>query len=873
MRGEGLTTEQAARSREAHGSNALSRRPTRGFWHRFLSNFGDPIIRILLIALGINVVLLFRQCDWYESAGIALAVLVATLVSTLSEQGSEAAFAKIQEEAERTVCRGWRDGRLRELSVNEVVVGDHIHLQAGEGIPADGKLVRGELRVNQSALNGESREVLCRAGATGEGSALLRGAVVCGGEGVLLVERVGDATLYGRLAGEVQSETRESPLKLRLGKLAKQLSRIGYGAAVLVGLADLFHSLVMDNSFSLPAIAAACADLPALFGHLLHAVTLAITVVVVAVPEGLPMMITVVLSANMRRMLKDHVLVRKLVGVETSGSLTILFTDKTGTLTRGEPEVCTVVTGDGSRFDGRESLKGHCPALWRHIARGCCDNNESRRSGERVLGGNATDRALLRFGGRMGAAEGTHIPFDSARKWAATYLPEKGVWLVKGAPEQLLSRCRWHLDERGELRPLTDPTPIRRALSEMTGRAMRVLALAECTTPVVAGEALPELTLTALLGLRDDLRREAPEAVAALRQAGVQTVMVTGDNPDTAAAIAREAGLLLPGEEREGILTADALQRLSDEQLAARLPTLRVVARAVPTDKSRLVRVAQSRGLVVGMTGDGVNDAPALKVADVGFAMGSGTAVAKEAGDIVILDDNIASIVRAVLYGRTIFKSIRKFLVFQLTMNLCAVGVSVIGPFIGVDTPVTVMQMLWINLIMDTLAGLAFAGEPPLPEYLAEPPKSREEPVLTGDMLAQIGSMGLYTIGLCTVFLRHPVMRELFTAGARPVSFLTGFFALFIFCGIANSFNARTPRLNLTAHLRQNAAFVLIMLAVSGIQLLLMYFGGNLFRTAPLTGSQLVRIGLLAATVWPADLLRKLIFSRRRKKKPCGQMR
>ncbi len=863
MQREGLTAAEAARSREIHGSNALTRRPGRGFWRSFLSNFGDPIIRILLIALGVNVVLLFRQCDWYESAGIALAVLVATLVSTLSERGSEAAFAKIQEEAARTVCRCWRDGRLQELPVAEVVVGDRIHLQAGEGVPADGRLVRGELRVNQSALNGESREVLRRGGATGEESTLLRGAVVCGGEGVLEVERVGDATLYGHMAREMQTETRESPLKLRLAGLAKQLSRLGYGAAVLVGLADLFHSLVMDNGFDPAAISAACADIPALLGHLLHAVTLAITVVVVAVPEGLPMMITVVLSANMRRMLKSQVLVRKLVGVETSGSLNLLFTDKTGTLTRGEPEVCMAVTGDGHRFEGREALRVGSPALWRHFARGCCDNNESRRSGERVLGGNATDRALLRFGGRMGG-EGERIPFDSTRKWAATRLPGGDGWLIKGAPERLLPRCRWYVDETGQTRPLTDTAPLQKALAAMTGRAMRVLALAECGGTITAKGPLPELTLTGLLGLRDDLRPEAKPAVASLRQAGIQTVMVTGDSRDTAVAIAREAGLIQPGEETAGVLTAAELCALTDEQLAARLPALRVVARAVPTDKSRLVRVAQGQGLVVGMTGDGVNDAPALKVADVGFAMGSGTAVAKEAGDIVILDDNIASIVRAVLYGRTIFKSIRKFLVFQLTMNLCAVGVSVIGPFIGVETPVTVMQMLWINLIMDTLAGLAFAGEPPLPEYLAEPPKSREEPVLTGEMLGQIGGMGLYTVGLCVVFLRHPALRALFAAGTKPVSFLTGFFALFIFCGIFNSFNARTHRLDLTAHLRKNPGFVLIMVAVAAVQLLMVYFGGSLFRTAPLTATQLWRVGLLAATVWPADLLRKLFIGHRR---------
>ena len=375
---------------------------------------------------------------------------------------------------------------------------------------------------------------------------------------------------------------------------------------------------------------------------------------------------------------------------------------------------------------------------------------------------------------------------------------------------------------------------------------------------------LPELTLVALLGLRDDLRPEAKPAVAALRRAGIQTVMVTGDSRETACAIAREAGVLLSGEEDTGVITAAELERLSDDALRARLPALRVVARAVPTDKSRLIRVSQQAGLVVGMTGDGVNDAPALKVADVGFAMGSGTVVAREAGDIVILDDNIASIVRAVLYGRTIFKSIRKFLVFQLTMNLCAVGVSLIGPFIGIDTPVTVIQMLWINLIMDALAGLAFAGEPPLPEYLrgaAQIPRGAGADRRHARPDRRHGAVSPSDCVPC--FLAHPAVRGMFGGCDRPVAFLTGFFALFIFCGICNSFNARTDRLNPTAHLRKNPAFVWIMAAVSVIQLLMIYFGGSMFRTAPLRAGELFRVFLLAATVWPADLLRKLLCGRK----------
>ena len=334
-------------------------------------------------------------------------------------------------------------------------------------------------------------------------------------------------------------------------------------------------------------------------------------------------------------------------------------------------------------------------------------------------------------------------------------------------------------------------------------------------------------------------------------------MMITGDNRDTAVAVAQAAGILREGE-KGAVVTGEELAHMSDDALRERLPSLRVVARAVPTDKSRLVRLAQEVGMVAGMTGDGVNDAPALKKADVGFAMGSGTEVAKEAGDIVILDDNIASIGKAILYGRTIFKSIRKFIIFQLTMNFCAVGVSVLGPFLGVDMPVTVIQMLWVNIIMDTLAGLAFAGEAPLAEYMRERPKRREEPVLNRYMLSQIIGMGLFTVGLCVFFLKAPFVKTLFRAHPSDLYFLTGFFTLFILCGVFNCFSARTHRLNLLSHLAGNRLFLVIIAAVIAVQLLLIYCGGTMFRTAGLLPGELRVVFLMAFLVIPADLVRKV---------------
>ena len=878
--GAGLTAAQAEQSRREHGSNQLTQKKRRGFFRQFLESFGDPIIKVLLAALAVNVIFLFRHFDWFETAGIAIAIFLATFVSTLSEYGSESAFVKLQEDAQRVLCRVRRDGRVIELPVSEIVVGDVVLLQAGERIPADGVMLTGALHVDQSALNGESKEAAKAPGPERGDAAdflspvrLFRGSVVCSGEGEMLVRTVGDATFYGRLAREVQEETRESPLKVRLGSLAHTISKIGYVAAGLVAVADLFHSLMIDNGMNIARMGQWIAANPAgLLEHALHALTLAITVVVVAVPEGLPMMITVVLSSNMRRMLKDHVLVRKLVGIETSGSLNILFTDKTGTLTRGKLEVVRFLTGNGDEYKKAADLRRKKP-LWELVELSCVQNSGSVWSDGKALGGNATDRALLEYAvagaGKLSPTgelrKGESVPFDSKNKFSAVTLRGgRELTLVKGAPEKLLPHCTRYYDEKGRICPLPSRLFLEEKLKEMTGHAMRMLCLAVSETPVTESGNFSGLILLGLAGIRDEVRPEARAAVRQVREAGVQLVMITGDNRETAAAIAREAGLLdsAPGKQTppRAVLTSAELNAMGDEEVKRLLPSLRVVARALPNDKSRLVRLAQELNLVAGMTGDGINDAPALKKADVGFAMGSGTEVAKEAGDIVILDDNIASIAKAILYGRTIFKSIRKFIIFQLTMNLCAVGVSIIGPFIGIDTPVTVIQMLWINIIMDTLAGLAFAGEPPLEEYMHEPPKRRDEPVLNRYMLSQIVCMGLFTIGLCVVFLKAPIFKTWFRYAGDPIYLMTAFFALFIFSGIFNSFNARTHRINLCSHLFGNLSFVGIMTAVALVQLLLIYFGGSLFRTAGLQLWELRRVMALAFLVVPADMIRKLVM-------------
>ncbi len=843
----GLSTQEVLRSRREHGSNALEQQARSGFWNKVLSGFGDPIIRILLIALAINALFLLRGAPWFETAGIAAAVFLATFLSALSEYGSDAAFQRMQEEAARMQARVRRDGVLQSVAVEELVVGDRVLLQSGERIPADGWLLCGELQADLSALTGESREIWLRP----DDPKLLRGSVILSGEGEMEVTAVGKDTTYGSMASQVQEETRDSPLHLRLEHLAGVISRLGIAAAALVAGSDLFLSFFVQNGLQQP--------LGEQLSHVLHAVTLAVTVIVVAVPEGLPMMITVVLSANVVRMMRGHVLVRRLTGIETAGSLNILFTDKTGTLTSGRMTADAFLCGDGTRIDGVAALQTGAPALFGLV---CADgryNTAAAVSGDQVVGGNATDRAMLQavlpmIAGMPQEQTAQRIAFDSEKKYAAIRLTGRALTLVRGAPEILLPRCTHCLLPDG-----TTGVFERRRLQENIAREAanggRVLLLA--TTQLSVEHGLPDgLMLTAAVVLRDPLRRETAPAVRQLEQAGIRLVMLTGDSVDTAKAIARQAGLLKT--EQDGVYDHRQLAAMSDEELLQALPRLRVVARAMPQDKTRLVAAAQARGLVTGMTGDGVNDAPALRLADIGFAMGSGTEVAQEAGDIVIADDNLASIARAVLYGRTIFKSIRKFLVFQLTMNVCAVGVSIAGPLIGIDTPVTVMQMLWINLIMDTLAGLAFSGEPPLEEYMQEPPKQRDEPVLNQYMTGQIASTGAFTVLLCVLFLWLPPVRAWMDYTVEPVRLLTAFFALFIFSGVFNAFNARTHRLNLLAHINKNPMFVLIMGMVIAVQVVILYFGGSLFRTVPLTPSELAVTAGLAFLVIPADWVRRM---------------
>ena len=866
--GGGLSAREVIESRERHGTNRLTEKKRRGFLLRFLSGFSDPIIRVLLASVLVEVIFTFRHCNLFEVGGILLAVLVSSLVSTASEYGSERAFAKLSGAAGGGDVTVVREGRRLSLPAGEIVVGDLLLLRVGERIPADCVLLSGEVTLDLSALNGESREVGKTPGSfSGEWSLddphqLFSGATVTGGEGVARVGRVGDATLYGSLASELQLETRISPLKLRLSRLARQISRIGYFSAGLIAFCYLFRAIVVGGNFSAAGMGALLSDPTFLTRTLIRALTLSITVIVVAVPEGLPMMITVVLSSNMRRMMRDHVLVKKLVGIETAGSMNVLFTDKTGTLTEGKMKLSRILTSDGAERRVGE-VRRDCPAVARVLSLSARFNREGVLSPGVGAIGNATERAaaeaFLSDGVPRGVRAVGFVPFSSASKFSAVALtgPAPAV-LVKGAPDYLLPRATKILLPDGSEAPLDGAgrAKIDAAIFSAASRGSRVLAVLMAERLSDALDGMGELTLVACLSLLDRVRRDAAKTVGTLRRAGVRVVMVTGDNAGTAAAVAGECDLF---RRDAGDLLFDAaeLRDLPDGEVIRLLPRLSVVCRAVPSDKSRLVRLSQEAGLVVGMTGDGINDAPALRLSDVGFSMGSGTDVAKEAGDVVLLDDSITSVANTVLFGRTIFASIRKFITFQLMMNLAAVGVSLFGQLFGLPTPITVVQMLWVNLIMDTLGGLMFAGEAPLASSMRKKPKRRDEPILTRGMIGQIAVTGGYTLLLSVGFLVLPVFRRAFGFASDPVGFLTAFFVLFIFAGLFNCVNARTERLRLFSGILRNRFFLPLIALISAIQLLMVYRGGELFRTVPLAPSLLLRVVLLASTVIPADLIRK----------------
>lgn len=842
---KGLTQAEVIRSRSIHGENCLVKEKRTGLIGKLLENLNDPIIKVLLIAVFLQIAVTFPRCNWLESGGIIVAVMIATAVSTLSEYGSEKAFEKMAQENRNVKAKVIRGGEEIEIPANEVVVGDIMLLTAGDLVMADCMMRSGEISVDQSALNGESTEVFKRVSRSKKEGLLadnkvFRGSIVTVGAGYAEVFAVGDKTYYGGVARDVQIETRESPLKHRLSKLASVISKIGYIMAAIVGLTYLFFEIFVDNAFDKEAILSVFRSPTDIISLLVKSLTLMITVVVVAVPEGLPMMITVVLSANMKRMLKDGIMVKKLVGIETAGSMNILFTDKTGTVTTGISTVDRIVT-PSSEYITPSALRQN-GFVYGAFVSSAFSVSEARA--------NSTDKALQRFFDGENAEMEEIIsatPFSSEKKYSSVTL-SNGKTLMKGAPEYLISICS-HVREDADKRPINKSELLEKYKSYAYAGG-RVIALA-------VSEGEEEFGFVGFAVLKDKIRSGVKKAVETIRSAGVQVVMITGDGRETAEAIARESGIISSADTGAVILDGETLRGMNDADLVRVIPKLRVVSRALPSDKVRLVRIAQALDLVVGMTGDGINDAPSLKLADIGFAMGSGTDIAKSAGDIVALDNSFSAITKTVLYGRTIFKSIRKFISFQLMMNLTACGISLIGQFIGIESPITIMQMLWINIIMDTLGGLAFAGEAPLDYYMMERPKKRNEAILSGEMLNQICWTGAYTLLICIAFLKMNFFKALFSPESGV--FMTGFYALFVFAGLFNCLNTRSERLSLLSNIGKNKPFIVILSLIAVIQVFMIYFGGEVFRCVPLSPRELLNVILIASTVIPFDSLRRII--------------
>ena len=819
------------------------------------------MIMILLVALVIQAGLFFLgQAEWFEPAGILIAILIANGVASFSEnkQENKASALKEEEEAKET-AKVIRNGLLQEIHVSEVVVGDIVYLQAGDKIPADGIIVDGELKVDQAALNGETEEadkITCPPDATYDIKDLLnkyyayRGTVVVGGEGYLKIKVVGDRTLFGELALEVQEDTRETPLQVKLGVLAQQISKFGYIGAIAIVAGILIKTFITGN---VPT------GIYEWIRLLMDAITVAVTIIVCAVPEGLPMLTSILLSFQSLKMAKDNVLVRKINGLETAGSLSILFSDKTGTITEGRLSVVELATGNVTKFN---ELSEMVPGLAADVITGIGINNSAVASNGAIIGGNSTDRSLMSFLVDSKATSAlskedvrNFNAFDSNKKSSSVTLTMDGksVTYIKGAPEKIIEKCTHYIDETGSVKELVEKNYLTAYIDTQAGRSMRLLAVAKCEGSTDDAN----LTLICVISIRDNVRKEAVEAIREVQNAGIQVVMVTGDRKETAVAIAKEASLLT--NEKDVALTSAEMAEKSDDELKALLPRLKVVSRALPTDKSRLVRVAQELDYVVGMTGDGVNDSPALKKADVGFAMGSGTEVAKEAGDITIMDDNFSSIEKAILYGRTMFKSIRKFLIFQLTVNVAAVLTCFIGPMLGENVILTVIQLLMINLAMDTLAAIAFGSEPALKEYMKDKPVPRTASIVNKEMLIEVIISACYITFICLSILFLPTVRNLF--GDVDVTYLkSALFATFMMAITFNGFNARTSHINPFENLGRNKNFLLVMLSIFVLQFVFITFGGEVLNVERLSLKSWIICIILAFMVIPIDVFRKALM-------------
>lgn len=864
MKKIGLTTQQALENK-AKGSNELTQRESESFWDMFKESLQDTWLKILMVALSLEVIFYIigriwpdmGSDDWFSAVAIFVVIIAVSVIGTYINYKQDRGAQALQNEASQIKVKVYRDGKLVEMSINDIVLDDCVYLQPGDKIPADGILIDGSLKVDQAALNGESREA--EKNVLGDNDIpnnddlftkfkCFRGSVVTSGSAVMQVTDVGDNTVLGTINVSLQEKDEsKTPSEEKLDRLAKGIGIFGYcggGAAaiisIILGLINMSHYTVGNIAYLL-----------------LSSLVLGVSIIVMAVPEGLPLMNTLVQGLNVGKMLKAHIYVKNPKAIETAGYLTHIYTDKTGTLTNGKMTVANVITGDSTIYESFDKINNNLKA---DIIIGAGVNNDSTISGDgKAIGSNDTDRALITY---LAIDNGVNIdksvvktkePFDSRVKYATVTMPN-GVKYFKGAPDIIMKECNSYVDENGNKKPFSDNimSKLKDTWNTQTERAMRVIAIVK--------ECNGEKIFVSLISIRDDVRKDVKDSVNKMLKAGVKVTMVTGDVLSTARAIAKEAGLIT--KSTDICITHEELAKMSDKELIKALPNLKVVARAIPSDKERLVEASKSIGEVVGMTGDGVNDAAALHKADVGFAMGSGTEVAKEAGDIIILNDSLTSIADAIMYGRTMSKSVKKFIIFQLTVNVSTVFTAVLGPILGWTEVFTIVQILWINMIMDTLAAIAFGQEPARQSYMEEKPVARTADILNGYLKSSILVGGVFITVICLGILKN-LFGVYNLIGSTELDVVRTFmFATFIMAILWNSLNARTDSLNLFEHITENRNFILVMSCVAIIQVIIIQIGGKVFGTTPLDIKTWIAVVLIGFMIIPIDLIRKVIVKK-----------
>lgn len=875
----GLTDQEVLQSREKYGANLLTPPKRPSLLKLYLEKFEDPVVRVLLIAAVFSLIISVIENEYAETIGIIAAILLATGIGFYFEYDANKKFDLLNAVNEETLVKVIRNGRIQEIPRKDVVVGDIVVLETGEEIPADGELIEAiSLQVNESNLTGEPviNKTIIEADfdeeATYASNLVMRGTTVVDGHGSMKVLRVGDATEIGKVARQSTEQTTEpTPLNIQLTKLANLIGKIGFTVAGLAFLIFFIKDVVLYFDFG--ALNGWHDWLPVLERTLKYFM-MAVTLIVVAVPEGLPMSVTLSLALNMRRMLATNNLVRKMHACETMGAITVICTDKTGTLTQNLMQV-----HEPNFYGLKDGGKLADDDISRLIAEGISANStaflEETGEGEKPKGvGNPTEVALLLWLNsqkrnylelREGARVLDQLTFSTERKFMATLVKSpligKKVLYIKGAPEIVLGKCKEVILDGRRVDSVEYRSTVEAQLLGYQNMAMRTLGFAfrlvEDNEPddCVALVSENNLNFLGVVAISDPIRPDVPAAVAKCQSAGIGIKIVTGDTPGTATEIARQIGLWKPEDTERNRITGVAFAELSDEEALDRVMDLKIMSRARPTDKQRLVQLLQQKGAVVAVTGDGTNDAPALNHAQVGLSMGTGTSVAKEASDITLLDDSFNSIGTAVMWGRSLYKNIQRFIVFQLTINFVALLIVLLGSIVGTELPLTVTQMLWVNLIMDTFAALALASIPPSESVMNDKPRRSTDFIISKAMQHNIFGVGTLFLVVLMAMIYYFTNAD----GGMTVQRLTIFFTFFVMLQFWNLFNARVFGTSDSAFkgLTKSYGMELIVLAILGGQFLIVQFGGAVFRTEPLDWQTwLIIIGSSSLVLWIGELIR-----------------